>query len=104
MNVLNNLTNKDRVKIINILIKLLSVLFVILSLFWVFIIAFMVACHFDGLRELFSIDNIECYGESYDVAVGLFQFYGLLVLGGVVVLLRLKSIAKHWEKQTRSKK
>lgn len=97
MKLLNNLTNKDRVKIINILIKVLSVFFVILSLFWVFIITFMVACHFDGLRELFGIDSIECYGESYDVVVGLFQFYGLSILGVVIVLLRMKSIAKPWK-------
>lgn len=96
---LKNITNKDRVKIINLLIKVLSVFFVILLLFYLLIIVFMSACYFNGLREFLNIDIIDCKGESYDVAVGLFQFYGLLILGSVFVILRLKSIAKHWKKQ-----
>lgn len=96
---LRNLTYKDRVKIINILIKILGVFFIILLLFWLFIIVFMTACHFDGLRDFFNIDIIDCKGESYDVAVGLFQFYSLLIIGNIVVILGLKFIAKHWKKQ-----
>lgn len=96
---LQNLSYKDRVKIINILIKVLGVFFVILSLFWLVIIVFMTACHFDELRELLGVEEIDCKGESYDVAIGLFQFYGFLIIGNIVVFLGLKFIAKHWKKQ-----
>lgn len=85
--------------LIKMLIKVLNVLFIIFLLFYLWMIVLPItACHFDGLRELLDIEDIGCYGESYDVGIRLLQFYGLLVLGNIIILLGLKFTARKWEK------
>lgn len=87
--------NPHKVKFLNIMIKALSLIFIIFLLFYLwFIVLPITACHVDGLRELLGIDAVHCHGESYHVGIGLFQFYGLLILAGITILLGLKLIVK----------
>lgn len=80
------------------MIRVLSVLIIIFILFYLWTMVLPItACHFDVLREALGIDGIECYGESYDVGIGLLKFYGLLVISGITILLGLKFFAKKWE-------